>query len=71
MNTVLKSLSRFGSLNAQYLINKSRNAVRFESQNTLWDFEEVNYQSVAFSKGLASLAFQRSHLSPMQMTTSC
>jgi hypothetical protein len=61
MNTLLRNINRFGSLNAQFLINRSRNAVRFETQNLLWDYEEANYQSVAFAKGLASLAFQQSY----------
>lgn len=60
MNTLLRSFSRFGTLNAQFLINKSRNAVRFEAQNITWDFEEVSFQTQAFAKGLASLSFQKS-----------
>jgi hypothetical protein len=36
---ILKLTSRFSNLNAQFLLNKSRNAVRFESQNLLWDYE--------------------------------
>lgn len=60
MNTLLKCFNRFGTLNAQFLLNKSKNAVRFESQNIIWDFEEANFQSQAFAKGLASLSFQKS-----------
>jgi hypothetical protein len=60
MNTLLRSFNRFGTLNAQFLLNKSKNAIRFESQNLTWDFEEANYQSQAFAKGLASLSFQKS-----------
>jgi hypothetical protein len=60
MYALSKLSSRFATLNAQYLLNKSRNAVRFESQNILWDYEEANFQALAFSKGLTSLAFQKS-----------
>jgi hypothetical protein len=60
MNNIIRAFYRFGSLNTQFLRNKSKNAVRFESQNIIWDFEEVNYQSTAFSKGLLSLNFQKS-----------
>jgi hypothetical protein len=59
MKAVLRNLNKFGTLNAQYLLNKSRNAVRFESQNIIWDYEESNFQALAFSKGLTSLAFQK------------
>jgi hypothetical protein len=71
MTMILRTLNRFSTLNAQFLLNKSRNAVRFESQNILWDFEETNYQSQAFSKGLASLNFQKSKVEVIQMTTFC
>jgi hypothetical protein len=60
MNTIFRNFNRFATLNAQYLVNKSRNAVRFETQNILWDYEEANYQSQAFAKGLASLSFKSS-----------
>ncbi len=36
---ILKTINKFSTLNAQFLLNKSRNAVRFESQNLLWDYE--------------------------------
>jgi len=62
MFSVLKNFNRFATLNAQYLANKSRNAVRFESQNISWDFEEANYQAIALSKGLTSLSFQKSSI---------
>jgi hypothetical protein len=68
MNTILRNFSRFATLNAQFLLNKSKNAIRFEAQNIIWDFEEANYQSQAFSKGLASLAFQKSKPTITQMT---
>ncbi len=58
-----KAFNKFATLNSQFLLNKSRNAVRFESQNILWDYEESNYQSQAFAKGLASLSFKKSSLS--------
>jgi len=59
MNTVLRLANRFGALNAQYQRNKSLNAVRFESQNIIWDHEEVNFQTQALAKGLTSLNFQK------------
>lgn len=37
MITMFRLTNRFGVLNAQYQKNKSRNAVRFESQNIIWD----------------------------------
>ena len=30
--------NNFSTLKAQYLLNKNRNAVRFESQNINWNF---------------------------------
>jgi hypothetical protein len=60
---IQKTFNRFATLNTQFLLNKSRNAVRFESQNLLWDYEESNYQSQVFAKGLASLSFKQSSLS--------
>lgn len=59
MLTLAKLCRRFGSLNTQFQLNKARNAVRFETQNTIWDYEEANYHTQAFSKGLASLKFQK------------
>jgi acyl-coenzyme A synthetase/AMP-(fatty) acid ligase len=59
MNTVLRLCNRFGALNAQYQRNKSLNAVRFESQNIVWDHEEANFQTQALAKGLSSLNFQK------------
>lgn len=70
MQTVLRLANRFASLSAQYNLNKSRNAVRFETQNLLWDFEESNYHTLAFSKGLLSLNFQKGTYSFIQVTTS-
>lgn len=70
MQRVLRLTHRFGSINAQYQINKSRNAVRFEAQNLLWDYNETNYHTTAFSKGLASLQFQAGTSNPTQETTS-
>lgn len=60
MKTALKLFQRFATLNSQALINKARNAVRFEAQNIYWDYEEASYQTQAFAKGLASLDFQPS-----------
>jgi hypothetical protein len=60
MRLIQKSLNKFATLNAQFLLNKNKNAVRFESQNINWDFEEVNYQAVALAKGLAALSYQKS-----------
>lgn len=60
MQTILRSRRYFASLNAQFLANRMRNAVRFESQNIAWDHEELNFQSTAFAKGLASLDFASS-----------
>ena len=70
MFTALRLTRQFGALNAQYQLNKSRNAVRFEAQNIIWDYEEVNYQVNAFSKGLASLNFSKSILFSIKMTIS-
>lgn len=56
---MLRLFNRFGSLNAQFQRNKSRNAVRFESQNIIWDHEEANFQTQALAKGLSSLNFQK------------
>lgn len=39
MNTLLKNFNRFGTLNTQFLQNKLKNAIRFESQNLTWDYE--------------------------------
>ena len=39
MKVILRDLFKFSTLNTQYNINKSRNAVRFESQNISWNFE--------------------------------
>ena len=47
----------FSTINAQYVANRTKNAVRFESQNINWDYEELNYQSVALAKGLKSLNY--------------
>lgn len=63
---LVRNFNKFGSLNAQAVANKSKNAVRFESQNVLWDHEEVNYQSVALAKGLTSLALGKSTPRPTQ-----
>lgn len=71
MQTVLRLANRFASLSTQYNLNKSRNAVRFETQNLLWDFEESNYHTLAFSKGLLSLNFRKGTNSLIQVTTSC
>lgn len=68
---ILKTINKFSTLNAQFLLNKSRNAVRFESQNLLWDYEESNYQAQAFTKGLASLSFKKSKFYTIKMITSC
>lgn len=68
---ILRTINKFSTLNAQFLINKSRNAVRFESQNLLWDYEESNYQTQAFTKGFASLSFKKSKFYKIKMTTSC
>ncbi len=38
MRTLSKLTSNFSTLNAQYLLNKNKNAVRFESQNINWNF---------------------------------
>ena len=70
MLSALRIMQRFGSLNAQYQLNKSKNAVRFEAQNIIWDYDEVNYQTNAFSKGLASLNFQKSNFLMIKMITS-
>lgn len=67
---ILKTINKFSTINAQFLLNKSRNAVRFESQNLLWDYEESNYQTQAFTKGLASLSFKKSTNKTIKMTTS-
>ena len=50
----------FSTINAQYVANRTKNAVRFESQNINWDYEELNYQSVALAKGLKSLNYAES-----------
>ena len=71
MITALRLSHRFGALNAQYQANKSRNAVRFEAQNIIWDYEEVNYQTQAFAKGLASLNIQKSTIISIKTTTFC
>ncbi len=39
MKLVQKLTNNFATLNAQYLANKNRNAVRFHSQNINWNFE--------------------------------
>jgi hypothetical protein len=70
MQKVLRLSHRFGSLNAQFQLNKARNAVRFEAQNLLWDYEETNYHAQAFTKGLASLQFQAGSPSLTQAITS-
>jgi hypothetical protein len=70
MQKVLRLSHRFGSLNAQFQLNKARNAVRFEAQNLLWDYEETNYHAQAFTKGLASLRFQAGSSSLTQAITS-
>ena len=57
---ITRSFNRFATLNAQYIANKSRNAVRFEAQNTIWDFEELNHHTMAFAKGLSTLNFRNS-----------
>ena len=71
MITALKLYHRFGALNAQFQANKSRNAVRFEAQNIIWDYDEVNYQTQAFSKGLASLNIQKSKVISIKTITFC
>ena len=60
MRVVQKSIRSFGTLNAQYLANKNKNAVRFQAQNLSWDFEVLEYHSKAFAKGLRSLNFSDS-----------
>lgn len=57
MRIVTRSLQGFANLNAQYALNKNKNAVRFESQNLSWDFQVVEYHCKAFAKGLKSLNF--------------
>lgn len=70
MLSLLRNAYRFGALDAQFQLNKSRNAVRFESQNLTWDYEESNYQTQAFAKGLASLRYGSCILLITQLTTS-
>lgn len=38
MRIITRSIQGFANLNAQYALNKNKNAVRFESQNLSWDF---------------------------------
>lgn len=38
MQLIRTFTQRFSTLNAQYLLNKNKNAVRFESQNINWNF---------------------------------
>ena len=38
-NYIARSFFKFSTLTAQYAANKSKNAVRFETQNQLWDFQ--------------------------------
>ncbi len=38
MRLVQRLNNTFSTLNAQFLLNKNRNAVRFQSQNTNWNF---------------------------------
>ena len=71
MQLLLRRTQAFSSLATQYLLNKSRNAVRFESQNIIWDFEELNYQSNALAKGLSTMSFTASTPYPMQTTPCC
>jgi hypothetical protein len=71
MQFALKSIKNFANLNAQLLANKSKNAVRFESQNIIWDFEELNYQANALAKGLLSIKHKKSKKHKMQMTIFC
>ena len=70
MQTALRVYQRFGAINAQYQLNKSRNAVRFEAQNIIWDYDEAHYQTQAFAKGLASLHFQPGNSPHTQAITS-
>jgi hypothetical protein len=60
MKIIQKISNNFTTLNAQYLINKNRNAMRFEAQNISWNFDEVNYQASALIKGLTSMKFKSS-----------
>lgn len=38
MRIVTRAIQGFANLNAQYVANKNKNAVRFESQNLSWDY---------------------------------
>ena len=60
MRLIHKCCRTFANINTQFIANKAANAVRFESQNVNWDQEEVNYQSMAFAKGLKTLSFGES-----------
>ena len=70
MQAILRNKYFLAALNTQFRANRMKNAVRFESQNVSWDHEELNFQSVAFSKGLASLDFTHSTTYLNQMITS-
>lgn len=57
MRIVTRTIQGFANLNTQFVANKNKNAVRFESQNLSWDYEVAEYHCKAFAKGLKSLRF--------------
>lgn len=68
MRLAVPTFYRLSALNTQFLANKNKNAVRFESQNLSWDFELVEYHSKAFAKGLQALEFGKGKSFNIQVT---